>query len=48
MDAVTRGQGPSGASFRNVEELEALLLAADPATPMTTERNAHIYGKLKR
>ncbi len=48
LDAVTRGQGPSGATFRNVEELEALLLAAGPATPMTTERKARIYGNLKR
>ena len=30
------------------EELEALLLATSPATPMTPARNARIYGKLKR
>jgi len=48
LDAVTRGQGPEGASFRNVDELEALLLQARPATPMTAERKARIYGNLKR
>ncbi len=48
LDAVTRGNGPEGASFRNVDELEALLLQAGPATPMTPERKARIYGKLKR
>lgn len=47
LDAVTRGQGPAGATFRNAEELEALLLQAGPATPMTAERKARIYGTLK-
>jgi Arc/MetJ-type ribon-helix-helix transcriptional regulator len=48
LDAVTRGQGPVGASFRNGEELEGLLVQAGPATPMTRERKARIYGKLRR
>lgn len=48
LDAVTRGQGPEGATFRNAEELETLLLEAGPATPMTPTRKARIYGKLKR
>jgi len=45
LDAVTRGQGPEGASFRNADELEALLLQTRPATPMTAERRARIYGR---
>ena len=48
LDAVTRDQGPAGASFRNADELEALLLQAGPATAMTAERKARIYGRLKR
>ena len=48
LDAVTRGQGPEGASFRNADELETLLLQAGPPTPMTAEREARIYGNLKR
>ena len=48
LDAVTQGQGPAGASFRNADELEALLLQAGPPTPMTAERKARIYGRLKR
>ena len=48
LDAVTRGQGPTGASFHNADELEALLLQARPATAMTAERKARIYGRLKR
>ena len=48
LDAVTRGQGPEGASFRNADELESLLLQAGPATPMTPTRKARIYGNLKR
>jgi hypothetical protein len=48
LDAVMRGHGPAGASFRNAEEMAALLLSAGPATPMTAERKARIYGKLKR
>jgi Arc/MetJ-type ribon-helix-helix transcriptional regulator len=48
LDAVTRRQGPEGASFRNADELEALLLQAGPGTPMTAERKARIYGNLKR
>jgi Arc/MetJ-type ribon-helix-helix transcriptional regulator len=48
LDAVTRGQGPEGASFRDARELEALLLQAGPATAMTPARKARIYGKLKR
>lgn len=47
LDSVTRGQGPEGASFRNADELEALLIAAGPATPMTAERKTRIYGNLK-
>ena len=48
LDAVTRGRGPEGATFRNAEDLEGLLLEAGPATPMTPERKARIYGSLKR
>ena len=48
LDAVTQGRGPAGASFRNADELEALLLQAGPAAPMTAERKARIYGHLKR
>lgn len=48
LDAVTRGHGPEGATFRNASELETLLLQAGPATPMSAERKARIYGNLKR
>ena len=48
LDAVTRGRGPEGASFQNADELEALLLQAGPASPMTPARKARIYGPLKR
>lgn len=48
LDAVTRGNGPDGATFRNADELEALLLQAGPASPMTAKRKARIYGTLKR
>jgi Arc/MetJ-type ribon-helix-helix transcriptional regulator len=48
LDAVSRGRGPEGASFRNADELETLLLQAGPAAPMTAERKARIYGRLKR
>jgi Arc/MetJ-type ribon-helix-helix transcriptional regulator len=44
LDAVTRSQGPEDASFRNADELEALLLQAGPATAMTAERKARIHG----
>jgi len=47
LDAVTRSRGPAGSSFSNVDELEALLLDARPARPMTAERKARIYGDLK-
>jgi len=47
LDSVTRGHGPVGATFRNSQELEALLVEAGPATPMTPERKARIYGDLK-
>ena len=48
LDAVTRGQGPAGASFSSADELEALLLQAGPPRAMTAERKAHIYGHLQR
>jgi Arc/MetJ-type ribon-helix-helix transcriptional regulator len=48
LDAVTHGTGPGGASFRNADELEGLLLEAGPGTAMTAERKARIYGRLKR
>ena len=51
LDALTRGKGPDGATFTNAAELEELLIAgiaSGPATPMTTERKARIYGRLKR
>jgi hypothetical protein len=48
LDAVTRHRGPSSSSFANAAELEALLLAARPARPMTPARKARIYGDLKR
>ena len=47
MDAVARSRGPSGSNFRNVDELEALLLAAGPVRPMIAARKARIYGDLK-
>jgi len=48
LDAVSRDQGPAGASFHNADELEALLLQAGSATAMNAERKARIYGHLKR
>ena len=48
LDAVSRGQGPEGATFRNAEELQVLLLdgiESGPATPMTDARWARICGK---
>ena len=48
LDAVIQVHGPEGANFRNAAELEALLLQAGPATPMTAERKARICGILKR
>lgn len=48
LDSVVRGEGPVGASFRNSDELEACLLQAGPATPMTPERKVRIYGGLER
>lgn len=48
LDAVTRGQGPDDAAFRNAEELESLLLAgfeSGEATTMTEARWAKICGK---
>ena len=47
LDAVTRNGGPVGSSFANADELEALLLDAGPARPMTRARKARIYGNLK-
>ena len=47
LDAVTRRQGPVGASFRNASELESFLLEAGPSLPMTAKRKATIYGNLK-
>jgi Arc/MetJ-type ribon-helix-helix transcriptional regulator len=47
LDAVTQGNGPAGASFRNAQDLETLLLQAGPSVPMTTKRKARIYGGLK-
>ena len=47
LDAVTRGQGPVGTGFRNVAELESLLLQSGPARPMTPERKSRIYGNLR-
>lgn len=46
LDAVVQGQGPAGASFHNAEDLEALLLQAGPASPMTAQRKERIYGNL--
>ena len=46
LDAVNRGRGPDGGSFRNGDELEALLLQTGPATPMTSARKARIYSSL--
>jgi Arc/MetJ-type ribon-helix-helix transcriptional regulator len=48
LDAVSQGHGPEGASFRNADELEALLLQAGPATSMTAQRKARIDGSLRR
>jgi len=47
LDAVVQERGPAGASFHSREELEILLLQADPGTPMTAKRKAGIYGSLK-
>jgi hypothetical protein len=47
LDAVTRNRGPVGSSFASADELEALLLAAGPARPMTAARKARIYGDLE-
>lgn len=47
LDAVTRSRGPEGSTFANLDELEAALMSASPGTPMTAERKARIYGKLK-
>ena len=47
LDAVTRNRGPVGSSFASADELEALLLEASPAQPMTAARKARIYGDLK-
>lgn len=47
LDTVTRHRGPSGSSFSNADELEALLLEAGPARPMTAGRKARIYADLK-
>ena len=46
LDAVARHRGPSGASFANADELEALLLDAGLACPMMPARQARIYGDL--
>lgn len=51
LDAVTRGKGPEGSTFTNGAELEDLLLeglASGPAMPMTPERKAKIFGRLKK
>jgi Arc/MetJ-type ribon-helix-helix transcriptional regulator len=51
LDAVTQQAGPRGATFGGADDLEGLLaqgLASGPATPMTPERKARIYGNLKR
>ena len=48
LDAVTRGQGPAGACFRNLDELEVLLMQAGPAAAMTAERKRRIYEHLKQ
>jgi Arc/MetJ-type ribon-helix-helix transcriptional regulator len=43
LDSVTRGNGPEGATFRNADELEALLTQTGDSTPMTVERKKRIY-----
>ena len=51
LDAVTQKAGPRGATFSGADDLEGLLLeglVSGPATPMTPERKARIYGNLKR
>ena len=50
LDAVTRGAGPHDATFTGADDLESLLLdglSSGPATPMTAQRKARIYGRLK-
>ena len=47
MEVASREEHPVSASFRNADELEALLLQAGAATPMTAERKARIYGNLE-
>ena len=48
LDSVSRGVGPVGASFRNSQELESLILNSSVAQPMTPERKSRIYGSLKK
>ncbi len=48
LDTVSRGVGPIGASFRNREELESLILESGVARPMTDERKSRIYGNLRK
>lgn len=48
VNAVTHNCKPLQSSFANANQLEALLLKASPARPMTTKRKARIFGDLKR
>ncbi len=48
LDSVSRGLGPLGASFRNREELESLIMDSGAAEPMTPERKDRIYGSLRK
>ena len=48
LDSVSRGLGPIGASFRNREELESMIMESGSAEPMTPERKARIYGSLRK
>jgi hypothetical protein len=48
LDSVSRGLGPIGASFRNREELESMIMDSGAPEPMTPERKARIYGSLRK
>ncbi len=48
IDAVTRGQGPDGARFRNAKELQTAVLQASRAAAKTAKRKARVGGHSKR
>jgi DNA modification methylase len=48
VKASTHNCKPLQSSFANANQLEALLLKASPARPMTAKRKTRIFGDLKR